>query len=101
MSYIPAPGADAPAVNPNGIQTLVASGLSTLFIKGKPVFSNGSSSLPRNPSYCSILDNCVFDNFILIDQLFSKALQSLDTCISINNNFMWKISLIVRISNHI
>ena len=41
--------ADVTPVNPNGIKTLVASGLSTFFIKGNPVFSNGPKSLPKNP----------------------------------------------------
>ena len=38
---IPASAADVDAANPNGIKTLLASGLFTLFINGKPVFSNG------------------------------------------------------------
>ena len=40
--------ADAAAVNPSGIKTLLANGLSTFFIKGNPVFSNGPKSLPQN-----------------------------------------------------
>ena len=47
--------ANAAAVNPNGIKTLLASGVSTFLIKGNPVFSNGPKSLPRNPLDCSIL----------------------------------------------
>ena len=35
--YIPASAADAAAVNPNGIKTLLASGLITFFIYGNPV----------------------------------------------------------------
>ena len=54
---IPASAADAAAVNPNGIKTLLANGLITFFIKGNPVFSNGPSNLPRNPPDCIILDN--------------------------------------------
>ena len=34
---IPASAADAAAVNPNGIKTLLASGLITFFIYGNPV----------------------------------------------------------------
>ena len=41
--------ADAAAVNPNGIKTLLANGLITFFISGNPVFNNGPRSLPRNP----------------------------------------------------
>ena len=49
---IPASGADAAAVNPEGIKTLLANGLITFFINGNPVFSNGTSNLPRNPPDC-------------------------------------------------
>ena len=41
---IPASDADAPAVNPRGIKTLLANGLITFFINGNPVFSNGKKS---------------------------------------------------------
>ena len=34
---------DAAAVNPNGIKTYLT------FIKGNPVFTNSSKSLPKNP----------------------------------------------------
>ena len=37
--WIAAPVADAGAVNPNGIKTLLANGLSTFLIKDNPVFS--------------------------------------------------------------
>ena len=45
---IPPSAADAAAVNPNGIKTLLANGLITFFIKGNPAFSNGPSNLPKN-----------------------------------------------------
>ena len=61
------------------------------FIKGKPVFSNGPKSLPKNPLDCPILSNRVFDNFILTDELFPKALQSLKTCILVSNNLCGKL----------
>ena len=51
----------------------------------KPVFSNGPRSLPKNHPECTILDSCVFDNFILAYELLAKALQSLET-LSDNNN---------------
>ena len=54
---IPASAADAAAVNPKGTKTLLANGLITLFIRGNPVFSHGSKSLPRNPPDCIIFDN--------------------------------------------
>ena len=52
-----ASAADAAAVSPNGIRTLLANRLITFFINGSPVFNNGPTSLPRNPPYCIILDN--------------------------------------------
>ena len=56
MVCIPASNADAAAVNPNGIKTLLANGLITFFINGIGLFNNGSRSLPGNPD-CIILDN--------------------------------------------
>ena len=41
--------ANAAAVNPNGIKTLLANGLSTFPIKDNPIFSNGTKSLPKTP----------------------------------------------------
>ena len=54
---IPASAADAAAVNPKAIKTLLASSLITFFIIGNPFFSYGPSNLPRNPPECIILDN--------------------------------------------
>ena len=45
---IPASAADAAAVFPKGIKTLLGNGLITFFINGNPVFSKGPSNLPRN-----------------------------------------------------
>ena len=53
---LPASAADAGAVNPKGIKTLLADGLITFSISGNAVFSSGRRSLPRNPPYCIILD---------------------------------------------
>ena len=39
---------DAAAVNPDGIKTLLANGLSSLFIRGNPGFSNGPKSLSKS-----------------------------------------------------
>ena len=52
---IPASAADATAVNPRGIKTLLANRLIAFIINGN--FSNGPSNLPRNPPDCIILDN--------------------------------------------
>ena len=49
--------ADADAVNPNGIKTLLANGLNKFFIKAKTVFNNGAKSLPKNCTDCPNLDS--------------------------------------------
>ena len=68
-------------------------GWSTFDINEKTVFSNGSRSLPRNPLVCIILCNCIFDSFILADELFTKALQIFATCLLVNNNSCRKLVL--------
>ena len=59
------------------IITLLASGLSTLFIKGNLFFSNGPKSLPKNPLVCPILWSWVFDNFILAENYLQKLYEAL------------------------
>ena len=71
----------AAAVNSNGIKTLLATGLSTFFIKFDPVLSNGFKSLPKNPPDCPILCSWVFDKLILADEPFAKALLTFETCV--------------------
>ena len=61
LFWIVASVADA-AADPNGIKAPLAIGLSTLFIEGKPVSSNGLKSLPKNPPVCPILEKWIFDN---------------------------------------
>ena len=78
--------ADAAAVNSKGINTLLANGLITFDMKDNPVFSNGPNNLPKNPPDCIILENWVFDNLILADKLFVKALRRFETCVLVNNN---------------
>ena len=46
---IPASAADAAAVNPKGIKTLLANGLITFFINCNPAFNNGPSNLLKSP----------------------------------------------------
>ena len=77
--WIAASVADAATVNPNSIKMYLANLLGTFSIKGNLVFSNGLKSLPRNSPDCTILCNSVFDNFILVDEPFAKALRSLET----------------------
>ena len=74
--------------NLNGIKTLLANGLSTFFIKGKPVFSNGRRSLPKSPPDCLILCNWVFDDFTSAEE---TALRSFETCLLVNNNLCGKL----------
>ena len=74
------------AVNPNGITRLLANGFSTFFIKDKSIFSNVPESQPKLSPDCSILDNWVFDNFILTDEQFEKALRSVESWLLLTNN---------------
>ena len=55
--WIAASVADAAVVNPNGIKTLLANGLSTSSNKGDLVFNNCPKSLPKNPPNFSVLWN--------------------------------------------
>ena len=89
---IPASAADAAAVNPKGINTFLANGLITFDIKGNPFFSNGPNNLPKNPPDYIILDNWVFDNLILADESFEKALRILEICLSVNNSSCGKLA---------
>ena len=84
--WIAASVADAVAVNPNDIKMLLANGLSTFYIKWKPVFSNGLKSLPRNPPDYPISCKWVFENFTLADELFAKTIRNLKTCVLADNN---------------
>ena len=77
--------ADAAAGNHNWIKTHLANGLSTFFIKGNEIFSNGPEGLPKNPRDCAILCNWVFDNFVLADESFAKGLWRLKTCGLVKN----------------
>ena len=81
---------DAAAVNPNGIKTLLVYGLNTFSLKEmqllvvvlKVYLKILLISLPKNPPDFPILCNWIFDDFVLADELFENALQSLETCIS-------------------
>ena len=74
--WIAASFADATAVNSNGFKIFLASGLSTFFIKGNPVFSNGPKSLSKNSQDCPVLCNWAFDNFILVNDSWCRKLFS-------------------------
>ena len=76
--------------------------LSTFYIKEKTVFSNGPRSLPKNHPDCSISERRVFDDFILTDGPFKKALQSLKTCELVNNKQCGKlVFIIIGTTSHI
>ena len=83
--------AAAAAVNPNGIKKPIANGSSIFPIKGNSVFGTGPKSLPRKPPDCPILCNWVFDDFVLADKPFEKALRSFETCVLVNNNLCGKL----------
>ena len=88
--WIPVSAADSAAVNPNGIKTLLANGVSTFLIIGKLTFTNGSRNTSRNTG-CTILDSWVFDNFILADKLFAKAWRNVSNDLCNSNNSCGKL----------
>ena len=91
--------AAAAAVHHKGMKTLLDNSISTLPIKRKAVFSNGSRGLLKNPPDFPILCNWVFDKCILADKPFAKALRSLKTCVLANNKLCRK--LMIKITNNI
>ena len=88
---IPASVADAATVNTNGIKMLLAKGLSKFPVKGHPVFIKDPKRLPKSNPDFPILCNCVFDNFILADESFVKALQRFGTCALVKDNLCRKL----------
>ena len=85
---------DSASVNPNRIKTLLPSSLITFFPNGKPTFIKGLRTLPKNPPYCIILENCACNNFVLEGNFFAKSWESLVTGLSVrelpilfDNNF--------------
>ena len=83
--WITASVADVAVINPDGTNMLIVNGLSAFPIKDKTVFSNEPRSLSRNPLKCIILDDWVFENVILANKTFAKALQIFETCVLVNN----------------
>ena len=61
------------------------------FIYGEPTFTNDQGSLPKNLSDCIMARIYDFDNFILVDEVFSKTLQRLGACILINISLSGKL----------
>ena len=89
--WITASIAEVAVINPDGTNMLIVNGLSAFPIKDKPVFSNEPRSLSRNPLKCIILDDWVFENVILANKTFAKALQIFETCVLVNNNLCGKL----------
>ena len=73
FSWIASLVANAAAVYSNVIKTLL--GVSSTF--SKPVFTNGCKILPANPPDSHFLCNWVFEDSILADEIFPKALRNL------------------------
>ena len=86
LLWIPASVTGVATVNPNGIKTLLVNGVSIFFINSKSTLINDWRNLIRNPLDCIMLDSRVFDNFMLVDELFAKALHRLEICLSVNND---------------
>ena len=59
--------------------------------KAKMIFFENVCKPIINAPNCLILDNYVFENFILANELFAKALQISETCVSVNNNLCEKL----------
>ena len=63
--------------------------------KNHLIGSIGRSDIPDkeniNPANCTSLNNWVFENFILANKPFAKALQIFETCILVNNDLRGKL----------
>ena len=73
------------------MKILLPNDWSTISLKINQFFRNGGRSLPRNPPSCIFLDNWIFDNFILADQLFPKSLRRFATWLSVSNSLYGKV----------
>ena len=51
-----------------------------------------------NPPNCTILDDWVFESFILADEAFAKALQSFETSVSVKGYLCWKTILCHKVT---
>ena len=55
-----------------------------------------ASKSARIPPNCIILDNWVFENFILAHEPFAKSLRSLKTCVVVNNSLCGKLAFSLK-----
>ena len=66
--------------------------LTTLAIEVYIALSSGPViSYIANPPDCIILDNWVFENYIIADEPFANSLQMLETCVSVNKTLWVKL----------
>lgn len=86
--WIPASAADATVINPSCINIVLANDWSKFFINNRAILINDPRSLPTNRPDCIILKSSVSNNFMLLDEFFTKALQRLATCSLVINN-LW------------
>ena len=73
------------------LKRLSAKGLSKFPVKGNPVFIKDPKRLPKKNLDFPIFWNCVFDNFILADEPFAKALRRFGTCVLVKDNLCGKL----------
>ena len=64
--------------------------LMMLFLIGVTGRPNISSQANRNYSNCTIWENWYFENFILADEPFAKALHMFQSFVSVNNSLCGK-----------
>ena len=84
--YIHASAADAAAINPKGIETILANGLIIIYINGNPVFDNRPSNLPKNPPDWTILEVSALQSFKSIDILLLNTFLTFVFRLVVNNN---------------
>ena len=82
FSWIPACADDAAAVIFAGVQFISTANQLSLIVK--EVYQGILQT-------CIILDNCVFENFMLVDDLLAKCLQRLATCLSVKSSIRRKL----------
>ena len=70
---IPASAADAAAVNPKDINTLLANGLITFFIKGNPVFNKGQVIYLKNHQTEFFINLC-FRKFYISGRIIIESI---------------------------
>ena len=93
LLWVPSFAADAAAVNPNDIKTLLANCLNTFIIN--VLLFTGPGSLLSYPLDCTIVDNCVFVNVTLVDELFEKAFTKLSVSNNLYGNFVSSLELAI------